>query len=389
MLILGSLMALPPATVDMYLPAFPAIAHDLGSPEALVQLTLTASLAGLALGQGLAGPISDALGRRPPLLVGLTGYAVASLLCAVAPSIYALVALRFLQGLSGAVGTVIAASTVRDLYAGAPAARFYSRLMLVQGLAPVLAPILGGQLLRAGSWRDLFLVLSGLGLVLVPVVLFGFRETLPPERRSSGRLGDTVRTYSRLARERSFMAYALAGGLGFSAMFAYISSSPFVLQNIYGVSPQGFSLIFGLNALGLVTMSQVNGQLVGRLPMRGLLGGGLAAVAAGGLALLVVVVTGVGLPGVVPALFVTVASVGLTMPNTTALALSAHPEAAGSAAALLGVTQLTLGAVSAPLTGIGGGHTAVPAAAVIAGLGLIALTVLLTLGRRTRTATPA
>jgi DHA1 family bicyclomycin/chloramphenicol resistance-like MFS transporter len=379
--ILGGLMAFAPASIDMYLPAFPAIARDLGSQEAQVQLTLTSCLFGLALGQALAGPISDALGRRPPLLVGLACYTTASLLCAVAPSVYALAGLRLLQGVAGAAGTVIAGATVRDLYAGPAAGRFFSRLMLVQGMAPVLAPVIGGQLLRVGSWRALFLVLAAMGLLLIPAVLFGLRETLPPERRRRGSLPDTARTFGRLLRERGFMSYAVSGGLGFAAMFAYISSSPFVLQDLYGVSPQGFSVVFGANALGLVVVSQVNAHLVGRVPMRTLLGIGLGGIATGGVALLAVVVAGMGLAGIVPALFLTVASIGLTLPNSTALALSAHPDAAGAAAALLGVTQLTLGALAAPLTGIGGGRTAVPAAAVIATLGVSALLALLTLGR--------
>jgi DHA1 family bicyclomycin/chloramphenicol resistance-like MFS transporter len=380
--ILGGLGAFGPLSIDMYLPAFPALARDLNTQEPQVQLTLTACLAGLALGQVLAGPVSDALGRRRPVLFGLGGYVVTSLLCAVAPSIYALVLLRFLQGFSGAVGMVIAGAIVRDLYAGAAASRFFSRLMLVQGLAPVLAPVIGGQLLRFTSWRELFVVLAGFAVLLIPAVAFGLQETLPVDRRRAGSLGDTIRTFGRLLGERTFMAYAVTGGLAFAAMFAYISSSPFVLQDIYGVSPQLFSAVFGVNALGMVVVSQVSGGLVGRVSPHRLLTAGLTATAAGGVGLLLAVSAQVGLAGILPAMFLTVASIGLILPNTAALALSAHPEAAGSAAALLGVLQLAVGAAVAPLAGIGGTRTALPAAVVIATLGVGALLTLATLGRR-------
>src|SRR5947209_9366801 len=269
--ILGSLSAFGPLSIDMYLPALPSLSRDFGTGASQVQLTLSACLLGLALGQAIAGPISDSLGRRRPLLAGLTAYALASLLCVVAPSVYALAGLRLLQGIAGAAGIVIARAIVRDLHSGVAAARFYSLLMLVNGLAPILAPIFGGLLLRFTSWRGVFIVLAIIGTLLLLAAATGLGETLPPERRRSGGVLATITTFRQLLANRPFMGYALSCGLAFAAMFAYIAGSPFVLQEIYGLSPQLFSVIFGTNALGLVIASQGNGRLVGRVPPERLL----------------------------------------------------------------------------------------------------------------------
>src|SRR5947207_6999129 len=237
-------------SIDMYLPAFPALARDFHATEAQVQLTLTACFAGLALGQLLYGPVSDALGRRRPLYVGLVSYAAASALCAVAPNVAVLTGLRLVQGLGGAAGIVIARAVVRDLYSGLAAARFFSLLMLVNGLAPMLAPLLGAEVLRFSSWPTVFWLLCGYGLVLLLGVVLVLPETLPAQRRRRGGLRDTAHTFREIARDRTFLGYALAGGLVFAAMFAYIAGSSFVTQDIYGVSPQAFGVIFGVNALG-------------------------------------------------------------------------------------------------------------------------------------------
>ena len=379
-IILGALGAIAPLSIDMYLPALPALGRTFGTGASQIQLTLSAFVLGLALGQIVAGPLSDALGRRRPLLVGLAGYAVTSLLCLLAPSAGALVALRFVQGAAGAAGIVIASAVVRDLYAGVAAARFFSMLMLVSGLVPILAPIIGAQVLRFTSWQGVFIVLAVLGTLLLLAVATGLRETLPRERRQRGGIRATVTTFRRLLADRAFLGYTLASGLAFAAMFAYISGSPFVLQEIYRVSPQQFSLLFGMNAVGLVVASQVNARLVGRVAPRRLLTGGLLAQAGGALVLLAVVTSGtIGLAGVVPALFVVVASLGFVRPNATMLALAGHPHIAGSAAALIGVLQFAIGAVAAPIAGLGG-LTALPMAAVIAALSGGALAVLVLLG---------
>jgi DHA1 family bicyclomycin/chloramphenicol resistance-like MFS transporter len=369
--LLGGLTAFGPLSIDMYLPALPAIGRDLAASESVIQLTLTACLIGLAIGQVVAGPVSDALGRRRPLLIGVAGYVLASLLCAVAPTAAILVVLRLLQGLAGAAGIVIARAIVRDLYTGSAAARYFSRLILIFGIAPILAPVLGAQILRFTSWHGIFLALAVVTALLWLGAAWALPETLSVERRRSGSFGDTVQTFRRLAADTPFLGYAVSGGLGFGAMFAYIAGSPFVLQSIYHISPQTFSLIFGLNALGFVITSQINGSLVSRIPPARLLTAGVTVTAVAGLALLaVILVGGLGLAAVLPPLFVLVSSIGFVVPNAIALALSRHPEAAGTGSALLGVIQSGIGAAGAPLVGIAGITTALPMAAVIATSGV-------------------
>jgi DHA1 family bicyclomycin/chloramphenicol resistance-like MFS transporter len=369
-LILGALSAFGPLSIDMYLPGLPELGRRLDAPAWAVQLTLTACLAGLALGQIVAGPLSDRFGRRGPLLAGVACYAAVSLLCAVAPSVEVLVVLRFVQGMSGAAGIVIARAIVRDMHSGVAAARFFSLLMLVNGLAPILAPVIGGQVLRVTSWRGVFVVLTAIGAALFLAAATGLRETLPPDKRHPGGVVETVRTFARLLSDRAFLGHALACGLAFGAMFAYISGSPFVIQDIYGASPQLFSLMFAANALGLVAASQANRALLRRFEPRAILRAALSVQALAGVVLLAVVASGGGVWGIVPLLFVVVASLGLVMPNATALALADHPRVAGSASGLLGVLQFIVGAATAPLVGVGGTTTALPMALTIAVLGV-------------------
>ncbi|GAA4615683.1 Bcr/CflA family multidrug efflux MFS transporter [Saccharopolyspora hordei] len=381
-LILGGLSAFGPLAIDMYLPAFPQIAAELGADAAQVQLSLTGCTLGLAVGQLFAGPLSDTFGRRRPLLVGLVVFALASLLCAAAPSAPALAGLRLVQGLGGAAGIVIARAVVRDLYSGAAMARFFSLLMLVNGLAPILAPLLGGQLLTVTSWRGVFLALAVIGAALLAAAAFGVPETLPPPARRAGDLGGTLRTFRTLLADRAFVGHALSAALAFSAMFAYISGSSFVLQDVFGLSPQAFSLVFGTNALGIVLVGQLNARLVGRAGPRRLLAVGLTCNALGGVAVAASAALGAGLAGLLPALFLVVASVGMVSPNATALALSGHPETAGSASALLGVMQFSAGALAAPLVGSAGTGTALPMGLVIGSLSLAAVVVFALLARR-------
>ncbi|MFC9975928.1 multidrug effflux MFS transporter [Spirillospora sp. NPDC127200] len=365
--VLGALTAIAPLSIDMYLPALPRLAADLGTGPAQAQLTLTACVVGLAAGQAVAGPLSDALGRRGPLLVGLALYVLASLLCVFAPTIETFVALRLVQGAAGAAGIVIARAIVRDLYDGTAAAKFFSLLMLVNGLAPILAPVLGAQLLRLTPWPGVFAVLAGIGVALLLASLAWLGETLPPDRRETGGVRSTLATFGTLVRDRVFVGYALALGLAFAAMFSYISASPFVLQDLYHLSPQTFGVVFGVNALGIVAVGQLSGWLTGRVELRRLLAAGLAVVTLGGVGLLAAVLAGAGLPGVLPALFLVVAGQGLVLPNATALALSGRPpRVAGSASALMGVTQFALGGAVGPLTGLGGRGTALPMAVAIA-----------------------
>jgi DHA1 family bicyclomycin/chloramphenicol resistance-like MFS transporter len=366
--LLGGLTAFGPLSIDMYLPALPTIGRDLHAAESIVQLTLTACLVGLALGQIVSGPLSDMLGRRRPLMVGVGGYAIASVACAFAPAAAVLVAFRLLQGLSGAAGIVIARAVVRDMYTGSAAARYFSRLVLIMGLAPILAPVLGAQLLRFTTWNGIFFALAVISLLLLLGAALALPETLPEERRQASGFRNSLRAFAKLFHDSKFVGFAFAGGLGFGAMFAYISGSPFVLQGIYHVTPQVFSLIFATNALGFVITSQVNGSLVARIDPARMMLVGLCANLVGGLALIAVVLFGQGL-GVVallPPLFVLVSSIGFVVPNAVALALTRHPEAAGTGSALLGLVQSGVGAIGAPLVGIEGTATAIPMAAVIA-----------------------
>jgi MFS transporter, DHA1 family, multidrug resistance protein len=384
-IVLGSMNAIGPLSIDMYLPAFPEIARELNTSASSVQLTLTACVAGLALGQLVLGPLSDRFGRRIPVIAALLTYAVASLLCALATSVGALIALRFVQGLAGAGGIVISRAVVRDLHSGARAVRLFSSLMLVTGLAPILAPLVGGQLLAISSWEGIFISLSILSALIAILTALGLRETLPPERRVPSGLRRTVQTMGMLLRDRSFLGHALAGGLTFGALFAYISGSPFVLQGIYGLSPQVYSLAFAMNGLGLVAASQVNARIVERLGPTRLLRRALASVVASACALLVVVSIG-DLPvwAVLVPMFAIVSSIPFVLPNSTALALADHAAVAGTASALLGLIQFMVGALAAPLVGVAGPDTAVPMAVIMALLAIGGLTAQQLAGRRRR-----
>jgi DHA1 family bicyclomycin/chloramphenicol resistance-like MFS transporter len=366
--VLGALTAAAPLSLDTYLPALPALTADLRTAPSVAQLSLTSCLVGLALGQLVAGPLSDVLGRRRPMLLGSAGFAVVSALCAVAPSVAVLVALRLAQGLLGAVGIVVARAVVRDTSDATASARSFATLMLVSGVAPIVAPVLGGQLLRVTSWRGVFVVLAVYGALAGLAVLLLVRESLPPARRRSGSAAATLASFRVLLGDRRVLACVLAAGLLFSAMFAYISGSTFVLQDLYGLSPQAFSGVFAVNSVGIVASVQVAGRVVGsgRVAPARLLVAGLAVAGAGTAALLVSALLDAGLAGVLAGLFTTVVGVGLVLPSATTLALADHPEHSGSASALLGTAQFLVGAGTAPLVGLTGGRSAVPMAATMA-----------------------
>lgn len=374
-LVLGALTALGPLTIDLYLPAFPAIAGDLNASESAVQLTLTGTLLGVALGQLIIGPMSDSLGRRRPLVAATVVHVAASVLCALAPTIAVLGAFRVVQGMAAAAGAVVSMAVVRDLYTGIPAVQLLSRLMLVTGVAPVLAPTLGGQVLQVTDWRGVFWVLAALGVALVAVVTFGLRETLPADRRRPGGVAETVRTYGSLLRERTFVGLMLTGGLMMAALFAYIAGSSFVFQGVYGLSEQDYGLMFGINSVGLVIATQLNARLVRRVGPQWVLSTALVVAAGAAGLMLVAAVTGLfGFFGIAVPLFVLLATVGFTMPNTPVLALADHGRSAGTAAALLGAMNFAIGAVTAPLVGAFGPGSAVPMAAV-----MLAMTTLATM----------
>jgi DHA1 family bicyclomycin/chloramphenicol resistance-like MFS transporter len=384
-LLLGGLSAFGPLSIDMYLPAFPEIAERLATGQSQVQLTLTAFMIGLAAGQAVFGPLSDAYGRRTPLLAGLIGYAVASLLCAIAPSVFTLVGLRFAQGVSAAAGVVIARAAVRDLFSGPAMARFLSMLMLVSGLAPILAPVIGAQVLRWSTWSGVFVVLAYFGVALLVAAAVCLRETLPPDRRRPANPRGIMRTYARVATDRTFVAYTTSIGFVSAAMFAYIAGSPFVLQELHGLTPQQYSVVFGANALGLMVFTQLNRLLLRWCTPRALLAAGLVLSALAGGGVLAAALLELPLPYLLPPLFLVVASLGVVNPNATALAMADHGSRAGTASALLGLVQFLIGGLAAPVVGLGDSTSAVPMAAVVAamsGAGLLSFALLRPTERR-------
>lgn len=382
-LVLGFLIALGPLTIDMYLPALPAITADLHATAAAVQLTLTGTLAGLALGQLLIGPVSDAIGRRAPLLAGVAVHIVASVLCVVAPSLAILGTLRVVQGLGTAAAIVVAMAIVRDLFEGLAAAKLLSRLMLVMGAAPILAPTLGGIVLSWTSWRGVFVVLAAFGIAIITVAARALPETLPAQRRRYGGVLGTIRDYGRLFSDRAYIGLILVAGLAMAALFAYVSGSSFVFQEQYGMSEQQFGFVFGAGAVGLITATQFNVRLLRRWTPSQILAASLGFGALAALALLVSAATGFGgLAGVLVPLWLVLASVGLALPNAPALALSRHGEAAGTAAALLGAVQFGIGALAAPLVGLLG--VGAVAMALVVASGLVAASAVLVLVVRPR-----
>ena len=365
-LILGTLSAFGPLSLDMYLPALPTLADEFQSSTSYAQLSLTACMVGLAAGQLLAGPLSDVRGRRTPLIAGLILYTIASILCLVSPTMGSFVVLRFIQGAAGAAGIVISRAVVRDVYSGPELTRFFSLLMLINGVAPIAAPIIGGQLLAYTSWRGVFILLSIIGILTLVAVVVGLGETLPAERRSSGGLKQTLVTFRKIAGDRLFMGYALTQGFVSAGMFAYISGSPFVLQKIYGISPQMFSVCFAINGLGIILASQIAGRLAGKVSETRLLIAGLLTAALGGTSLLISILAGGNLISVLIPLFLVVSSVGLVNTASFALAMANQEKSAGSASALIGVMTFLFGGIVAPLVGLGGEGTAVPMGIVIA-----------------------
>ena len=373
--ILGALSAFGPLSMDMYLPGLPSLSRQLHASPSAGQLTLTSCMLGLAFGQLIIGPLSDSLGRRRPLLAGVAAYTTASLACAFAPTVGVLIVLRLLQGLAGGAGVVIARAIVRDLFGGASAARMFALLMIVTGAAPVLAPLIGGQVLAITSWRGIFVALAAIGVPLLLAATFGLSETLPADRRHPGSLRATVGTFGRLLRDRTYLPYALAFSLSFAAQFAYIAGSSFVLEDIHGLSPQLFSVVFAVNSIALIAMSQVGGRLVGRLGPRALLRYGLIGTALSSLGVLLTTIAGAGLAPLLIFLFVLLGSNGLVLPNGTASALAGQRTALGSAAALLGLGQFGFGAVVAPIVGLAGAHDALPMGLVIGICGVSAFAV--------------
>src|SRR4051794_18882702 len=372
LLVLAGLSAVPPLSFDMYLPALLDIARDLGVSESQVQLTLSACLLGIALGQLFGGPVSDALGRRRPLLVGLVGYTVFSALCVVAPSVTVLVAVRFLQGLFVGVAVVLSRAVVRDRADGREAARTFSLLMTISGIAPVLAPIIGGAITTTTSWRGVFVVLTVLGLIGIAATVAILPETLPASARRTGGVRDTLAVAGGVLRNRSVVGYGLTAAFGFGALFFWISRSSFVLQDVYGLSRAGFSLAFAANAVLLMAMGRANASLVQRHSPETLLRWGVAQLLFGGVALCVALWLDAPLAVVLPVLFVATTSLPLIAPNATALALAPYGREAGTVSAFLGVLQFAIGAIASPIASLFGDATQFTMAYGIVVMGFLA-----------------
>lgn len=367
-LVLGVMVALGPLTIDMYLPALPDIGEQLGVSSSVAQLTLTGTLAGLALGQLIVGPLSDSLGRRRPLMVGIALHMVASLLCLFAPDITVLGLARGLQGMGAAAAAVVAIAVVGDLFTESAAATVMSRLILVLGVAPVLAPSLGAAVLLKASWHWVFAALVVMAGALLLVAALALPETLPVSHRRPLKVRGIAATYGQLLRDMRFLGLVLVAAMSMSGLFAYIAGASFVLQGRYGLDQQVFALVFAAGAIALVGATQFNVVLLRRFAPRTIMLWALVAATAAGVVFIGLSVTGVGgLFGFLVPVWAILAAMGLVLPNAPAVALSRHPEASGTAAALLGAAQFGLGAAVAPLVGVLGNDA-------------IALSVVMTMG---------
>ena len=378
--VLGLLVALGPLTIDMYLPALPKIADEMSVSSSMIQLTLTGTLAGLALGQLVIGPLSDSLGRRRPLMVGIVVHMIASVLCLLAPNVAMLGIARGLQGMGAAATMVVSIAIVGDLFRGSAAATVMSRLMLVLGVAPVLAPSLGAAVLLHGSWHWVFaalVVLAGLLLLLAALAL---PETLPAAHRRPLRVKGIVTTYGGLLRDTKFVTLVVVAALGMSGLFAYIAGASFVLQGRYGLDQQAFALVFGAGAVALIGATQFNVVLLRRFTPQYIVVRALIVSAILGFVFVGLAVSNVGgLAAFVVPVWLILAATGLVLPNAPAIALTRHQEAAGTSAALLGAAQFGLGALVAPLVGVLGNDELALAVVMTAGV-VIALVALLASG---------
>ncbi|MEK4220039.1 MULTISPECIES: Bcr/CflA family efflux MFS transporter [unclassified Bacillus (in: firmicutes)] len=363
---LGMLAILGPLNIDMYLPSFPDIADDLSASASLVQLSLTACLIGLTIGQVIVGPVSDAQGRRKPLLICIFLFALSSLFCALSPNITTLVAARFLQGITASAGLVLSRAIVRDVFTGRELSKFFSLLMVITAVAPMIAPMTGGALLLLpfATWHTIFHFLTIIGFVLVLIIALRLKETLPPEKRIPSSIGTSVRTMGSLLKDRSFMGYALTVGFVHGGSFAYVSGTPFVYQDIYGVSPQVFSILFGINGLAIITGSFIIGRFGGIIHEKSLLRMAVITAMIATAVLLTMTMIHGPLAALVISIFVYMITIGMVLTSTFTLAMEKQGHRAGSASALLGMLPLLLGSIVSPLVGIDE-TTAVPMGAIM------------------------
>lgn len=373
-LTLGALVALGPLSIDMYLPALPSIARDLMTTESTVQLTVSGTVLGLALGQLLVGPLSDAIGRRRPLIVGTLVHVAASLLCLVAPNVDILIGARIVQGLGASAGMVLGIAVVRDLYVDRAAATLLSQLILVMGVSPVLAPTLGSALLRWSQWRGVFVALATLGVIIAVVAALALPETLPVARRQPFQARQTLRTYGRLFGDRSFIGLVIVAGLAMAGLFAFVAGGSFVFQLQYGLNQQQFGLMFGASALWLIAATQLNARLMRWYEPYQVLVVASVCAAVCAAVLLVVAASGVGgMFAVTVPLWLVLFCTGLALPNAPTVALNAHGDMAGTAASLLGAVQFGVGAIVSPLVGVLGNNALGMSIVMFGGLTLAAV----------------
>jgi DHA1 family bicyclomycin/chloramphenicol resistance-like MFS transporter len=380
--VLALLNAVTPLSIDMYLSAFPQMATEFDTTPSAVQLTMTTFLVGLAAGQLVIGPLSDRYGRRRPLIIGAVACLLASALCIVAPSIGALIGLRFVQGFTGAAGVVISRAIIADVARGSSAARLFAVMMLISVAAPVIGPVLGGLIVSDLGWRAVFAALALINLLMVIGVLIGAPESLPVDQRRPSGFKVLAASTASVLRNRHYLGYTLTVALVAGAMFAYIAASPFVLQNIIGLGPRAYAFTFGACALAIAAGSMGSARIVGRFgPRRVLMGGVLAAVVIAALQLLNVTIGGVT-PGVTIALMACfLAALGFVYANATSLAVTEVAYAAGTGSAVLGFLQYGAGAITPPLVGLAGSASAVPMGVVMATASVLAAAALFTLTR--------
>ncbi len=379
--VLGALTALGPFTIDLYLPAFPIIEQDFGVPTAAIQLTLTATTLGFALGQLLVGPWSDKVGRRLPLIIATSIHVIASLGVFISPSIEWLLVFRVLQGAGAAAGGVVATAIVRDLFGGLPLVRMLSRLALVSGLAPILAPLIGSQLLLIVPWRGIFGFLAAYGVLVVLAAIFFIVETLPPARRVDLGHSTARQRYKSLFSDRVFVGVAVIAGMTFSGLFAYLSSSSFLFQDVYGLDPQQFGLLFAVNSVGIVLGVQASAFLARFVGPQWIIAGALTGILLSAATIVVLDVMRVGLVGILIPLFFFIVSCGFTFPATQVLALAGHGSEAATAASVLGALNFGLAGLISPVVGLFGIDNAIPMGAIIGCTSVVSIVVFWTVVR--------
>jgi DHA1 family bicyclomycin/chloramphenicol resistance-like MFS transporter len=362
-LLLGALTALGPFTIDLYLPAFPALEASLGVSEAQVQLTLAGTTVGFALGQLVVGPLSDRFGRRLPLILATALHIASSVGAALSTDIATLGFFRVLMGVGAAGGGVVAMAMVRDLFSGYAMVRMFSRMALVNGLAPILAPVIGSQLLLVMPWPGIFVFLACYGTLVIVAALFLVRETLPPEKR--GQSGMTAgQRYKVLFTDRIFVGLLVVGGMNFAGLFTYLSASPFLFQDIFGFSPQEYGLLFGINSLGIVSGVQISSRLIRRVPPQWILACATAWMFLMALLIVIFDQAGLGLWGVLVPLWLYIMGTGFMFPCVQVLALSSHGAQAGTAASLLGAATFLMAGLISPVVGWLGITSSTPMGAV-------------------------